>query len=285
MKKLLFLLILLSTFASALPAPSGWVNDYANILSLDEKMQLNTLIDSIEKNTTAEISIVTVKSLDGKPIEEVALNYLTEWGVGKKTNDNGIVILVAPNERKYRIEVGYGAEGVVTDARAGRIGREILALYFKEKQYGNGLKIAVEEIGGLLKNDPDITAEYAPRKQFFNAIAPWIFFLGFIITSMIARLSAIRKKRKFTAFCISEGLFVTLLIILGIWVPFIGFLLAAPFFFIIGIIMYAAALASGQQFHGWIGMGGFGMGGRPGGGSFGGFGGGMGGGGGSSGGW
>ncbi len=282
MKKFLFLLILLSTFAYALPQPSGWVNDYANILSLDEKMQLNTLIDSIEKNTTAEITIVTVQSLEGKPVEEVALNYLTEWGVGKKSNDNGIIILVAPNDRLYRIEVGYGAEGVINDARAGRIGREILALYFKEKQYGKGLQIAVEEIGGLLKNDPSIVAEYTPRKEFFNAIAPWIFFLGFIITSMIARLSAIRKQRKFTAFCISQGLFVMLLILIGIWVPHIAFLLAAPFFFIIGMIMYAAALASGQQFHGWIPMGG--MGGRPGGG-FGGFGGGSGGGGGASGGW
>jgi uncharacterized protein len=282
MKKFLFLLILLSTFAYALPQPSGWVNDYANILSLDEKMQLNTLIDSIEKNTTAEITIVTVQSLEGKPVEEVALNYLTEWGVGKKSNDNGIIILVAPNDRLYRIEVGYGAEGVINDARAGRIGREILALYFKEKQYGKGLQIAVEEIGGLLKNDPEIVAEYTPRKEFFNAIAPWIFFLGFIITSMIARLSAIRKQRKFTAFCISQGLFVMLLILIGIWVPHIAFLLAAPFFFIIGMIMYAAALASGQQFHGWIPMGG--MGGRPGGG-FGGFGGGSGGGGGASGGW
>lgn len=287
MKKFLLLLVLLSTIAYALPAPSGWVNDYAGILSLDEKMQLNTLIDSIEKNTTAEISIVIVKSLDGKPVEEVALNYLTEWGVGKKANDNGIVILVAPNERKYRIEVGYGAEGVVNDARAGRIGREILALYFKEKQYGNGLKVAVEELGGLLKNDPSIVAEYTPRKEFFNAIAPWIFFMGFIITSMIARLSAVRKQRKFTAFCISQGLFVALLIIIGIWVPFIGFLLAAPFFFIIGIIMYAAALASGNQPRGWIGMGGFGMGGRHGGGlgGFGGFSGGRGGGGGAGGGW
>lgn len=282
MKKFLFLLILLSTFAYALPQPSGWVNDYANILSLDEKMQLNTLIDSIEKNTTAEITIVTVQSLEGKPVEEVASNYLTEWGVGKKSNDNGIIILVAPNDRLYRIEVGYGAEGVINDARAGRIGREILALYFKEKQYGKGLQIAVEEIGGLLKNDPSIVAEYTPRKEFFNAIAPWIFFLGFIITSMIARLSAIRKQRKFTAFCISQGLFVMLLILIGIWVPHIAFLLAAPFFFIIGMIMYAAALASGQQFHGWIPMGG--MGGRPGGG-FGGFGGGSGGGGGASGGW
>jgi uncharacterized protein len=282
MRKLLFLLILLSTFAYALPQPSGWVNDYANILSLDEKMQLNTLIDSIEKNTTAEISIVTVPSLDGKPVEEVALNYLTEWGVGKKANDNGIVILVAPSERLYRIEVGYGAEGVVNDARAGRIGREILALYFKEKQYGEGLKLAVEEIGGLLKNDPDVVAEYSPRREFFNLLAPWIFFLGFFITGIIARVSAYQKKNQFRTYCLSEGIFVVLLILIGIWAPFFAFFLAAPFFFIIGIIMHAAALARGKQFRGWIWIGGYG--GKPGGG-FGGFGGGSGGGGGASGGW
>lgn len=282
MRKLLFLLILLSTFAYALPPPSGWVNDYANILTLDEKMQLNNLIDSIEKNTTAEIAIVTVNSLEGKPVEEAALNYMTEWGVGKENNDNGIVILVSPSERLYRIEVGYGAEGVVTDARAGRIGREILALYFKEKKYGEGLHLAVEEIGGLLKNDTAIVAEYSPRKEFFNLLAPWIFFLGFFITIVIARVTAHQKKNQFKSYCVSEGIFVVLLILIGILAPYYAFLLAAPFFFIIGSITHAAALARGKQFHGWIGIGGYG--GRPGSG-FGGFGGGTGGGGGSSGGW
>ena len=78
-------------------------------------------------------------------------------------------------------------------------------------------------------------------------------------------------------------MFVLFLIIVGIWAPFFAFLLAAPFFFIIGLIMYAAALASGKQYHGWVWIGG--MGGRPGGGGFGGFRGGTGGGGGASGGW
>ncbi len=282
MRKYLLFLILLSTFAYALPQPSGWVNDYANILTLDEKMQLNNLIDSIEKNTTAEIAIVTVTSLEGKPVEEAALNYMTEWGVGKENNDNGIVILVSPSERLYRIEVGYGAEGVVTDARAGRIGREYLQLYFKEKRYGEGLYLAVEEIGGLLRNDPDIVAEYTPRKEFFNALAPWLLFFGFFITIIIAQTSARRKKKPFTSYCIKEGIFVILLITVGIWVPHIAYIFAAPFFFIIGLIMYAAALARGKEFHGWIWVGGYG--GRPGGG-FGGFGGGSGGGGGASGGW
>ncbi len=278
----LLLFILLASIVQALPQPSGWVNDYANILSLDEKMQLNSLIDSIEKNTTAEIAIVTVLSLEGKPVEEVALNYMSEWGIGKEKNDNGIVILVSPTERLYRIEVGYGAEGVITDARAGRIGREILALYFKEGKYGDGLYIAVEEIGGLLRQDPSIMAEYTPRKEFFNILAPWIFFLGFFITMVIARISAHQKKKQFRTYCISEGIFVLILIIIGIWVPHIAFILAAPFFLIIGLIAYAAAIARGKQFHGWIPIGGH-LGGRPGG--FGGFGGGTGGGGGASGGW
>jgi uncharacterized protein len=282
MRKYILFLIILSTLAYALPQPSGWVNDYANILTLDEKMQLNNLIDSIEKNTTAEIAIVTVYSLEGKPVEEAALNYMTEWGVGKENNDNGIVILVSPSERLYRIEVGYGAEGTVTDARAGRIGREILALYFKEKKYGEGLYLAVEEIGGLLKNDPSIVAEYSPRKEFFNLLAPWIFFLGFFVTMLVAQLSAHKKKKQFKNYCIFEGLFVLALLVIGIWVPHIAFILAAPFFFVIGLILYAAAIARGKQFHGWIWVGGYG--GRPGSG-FGGFGGGTGGGGGASGGW
>jgi len=279
MLKSIAIFLLLSTIAFALPQPSGWVNDYANVIEPEWEPKLVALINEIEKNTTAEIAVVTVPSLEDKSVEELGLQYLEEWGVGKKTNDNGIVIIVAPNERKYRIEVGYGSEGAINDARAGRIGRDILALYFKEGRYGEGIYEAVNEIGGLLRNDPDIIASYSPRHEFFSNLAPFLFFFGFIITGIIANFSATSKKRKFLKYCISEGVFIAILIFLGIWAPFFAFLLVAPFLFVIGLIIFASALARGMR-----PGGGFWMGGRSSGG-FGGFGGGSGGGGGASGGW
>ncbi|MEM3154414.1 MAG: TPM domain-containing protein [Candidatus Woesearchaeota archaeon] len=286
MRNSLLMILLLATSVFAMPQPSGWVNDYANILSLEEKMQLNALIESIEKNTTAEIAIITVKSLEGKPVEEVALNYLTAWGIGKKANNNGVVILVAPTERKYRIEVGYGAEGVITDARAGRIGREILALYFKEGKYGEGLIAAIEEIGGLLKNDPDIVATYSPRYEFFSALAPFMFFFGFVITILISIAASSRAtpKQKWTTFMVSDGIFVGTLLFIGYWAAHIAYLVAGIFFLIIGFILFVQIMAGSYRGRsGWIFVGGGHFGRGPGG--FGGFGGGTGGGGGASGGW
>jgi len=281
MKRLLIFL-LLATSVFALPQPTGTVNDYANIITPEWKTQIETLISSIQQNTTAEIAIVTVESLDDSTVEELGLQYLTEWGVGKKGTDNGVVILVAPNERKYRIEVGYGAEGVITDARAGRIGRDILALYFKEGKYGEGLYNAVEEIGGLLSNDPEIMATYTPKYEFFNMLAPFIFFAGMIFTWIISIIAATRKtkKQQWTTFLTADAIFIAVVLGIGFIVPHVVYLFAGFFFIIAGIITFLRMLSrasSGGRFW-YLGGGGSS-------GGFSGFGGGSGGGGGASGGW
>ncbi len=280
--KRLILLLLLATFAIALPQPSGFVNDYANIIEPEWKAQLQTLISEIEKNTTAEISIVTVESLGDKSVEETGLQYLEEWGVGKKGNDNGIVILVAPNDREYRIEVGYGAEGAINDARAGRIGRDILALYFKEKRYGEGLYYAVEEIGGLLKNDPEIVATYTPRYEFFSTLAPFLFFFGFILTGIIGAIASKRetKQQKVTTFLIADLLLIATVFTIGFTIPHAAYVFGGVFFIVFGLITLLRIISGGGTGGGFIWLGG----GRSSGG-FGGFGGGTGGGGGASGKW
>lgn len=281
MKKLI-LLLLLATAVFALPQPTGVVNDYAKIIEPEWKLQLESLISSIEQNTTAEIAIVTVESLGDKSVEETGLQYLEEWGVGKKGNDNGIVILVAPNDREYRIEVGYGAEGAINDARAGRIGRDILALYFKEKRYGEGLYNAVEEIGGLLRNDPEIMATYTPKYEFFSTLAPFLFVFGFILTGIIGLIASKRetKQQKITTFLIADLLLIAAVFAVGFIVPHSAYLLGGLFFTIFGIITLVRIISGGSGGGGFIFLGG----GR-GSGGFGGFGGGSGGGGGASGKW
>ena len=102
MKKLLAALMFVATSVMAYPKPVGYVSDFASILSKD-KLVLETRIGHFEKRTGTEIAVVTVKSLDGQTIETYARGLFKEWGIGKKGSNNGVLILIAVNERQTRI--------------------------------------------------------------------------------------------------------------------------------------------------------------------------------------
>ena len=105
---------------AAFPRPSGHVNDFAGVLTADDRAYLENFLRSVERDTTAEVVVVTVTSLDGMTIEEYANRLFADWGIGTKARDNGVLLLVAPAERQVRIEVGYGLEGSLPDGLAGR---------------------------------------------------------------------------------------------------------------------------------------------------------------------
>ncbi len=110
--------------AQEFPAPKGKVNDFANLLKPEDRATLEEVVAEVERDTTAEIAVVTVATLGGKPVEEYANRLFSEWGIGKKGRDNGVLILIARDDREMRIEVGYGLEGVLPDGLAGAITRE-----------------------------------------------------------------------------------------------------------------------------------------------------------------
>lgn len=112
--------------------PVGHVNDFANIMSDESKQQLESQLWDYREKTSIELAVVTVPSLEGLTVEEYSLGLSQVWGVGDKKKDNGIVLLIAPNERKMRIETGYGIEPDLTDAQCGRIIRDVIIPYFKE---------------------------------------------------------------------------------------------------------------------------------------------------------
>src|SRR3989338_4459614 len=114
------------------PKPVGYVNDFANIMSAETKQQTETRLRDYRQKTSIEVAVVTVLSLEGETVEDYTLGLAQSWGVGDKKKDNGVVLLVAPNERKMRIEVGYGMESDLTDVQSGRIIRDIIIPYFKE---------------------------------------------------------------------------------------------------------------------------------------------------------
>jgi len=190
----IFLLItILTVNATALVKLKGYVNDYAKILGPQYETDINNLITETEKNTSAEIAVVTVTSLEGMAIEEYAVKLFEEESIGKKEKDNGLLLIIAPNERMYRVEVGYGLEGVIPDAYKVRIGTRILEPYFKQGKYGEGTYHAVKDIAALIQGEtPDSTK---PVKEIVikDLIPALIIIIGLILIISM-HISSARKN-------------------------------------------------------------------------------------------
>ena len=169
-KSLLFLLFLLlipiNSILSAVDIPylTGRVNDNAQILSETTRQSLTNILKEHEERTTNQIAILTIPTIHGESIEDFAVEVFEAWKLGQKDKDNGILIVVVPDDRRMRIEVGYGLEPTLTDAMAGRIIRQIMTPRFKNGDFDGGISegtMAVIELleGGDLPATEDNTAE------------------------------------------------------------------------------------------------------------------------------
>ena len=129
------------------PVPSGltYVYDYADLIDSSDELKMKKIAQALDKKTGAQLVVVTVNDLDGKPIETYSLEILRGWGIGDKEKNNGVLLLVnkenllADRSGKIRIEVGYGLEGAINDAKAGRILDNYALPSFKEGQYSKGI--------------------------------------------------------------------------------------------------------------------------------------------------
>jgi uncharacterized protein len=126
-------------YSADVPYLTGRVNDNAQILSDSTRKSLTELLKDHEVRTTNQIVILTIHSLGGESIEDYANKVFNEWKIGQKDKDNGILIVVVPDERQMRIEVGYGLEGKMTDLSAGRIIRNIMTPRFGEGDFDQGI--------------------------------------------------------------------------------------------------------------------------------------------------
>lgn len=146
MKKLALLVLLISIVAfpgmardAEIPYLSGRVNDYAGILSEYAVENLSDKLREHENRTTNQVVVLTLPSLQGESIEDFANRVFIEWGLGQADKDNGILMVVVPDEKRMRIEVGYGLEGSLSDLQAGRIIREVMAPRFREGDFDGGV--------------------------------------------------------------------------------------------------------------------------------------------------
>ncbi len=195
---------------SSFPEPVGYVNDFAHIILPGDIARLTGLINELERKTTSEIAIVTLESIPEGDIEGYAVDLFEAWGIGKKGEDNGLLILVSVSEHLIRIEVGYGLEGIITDGLTGEVIRQKIAPKFQQGNFGGGLfngtaalanLIAVEKgvelgaLNSLPQEDYEVAHQRSSRSKrvvvnllylllillflggrFF--LLPWLFFMG-----------------------------------------------------------------------------------------------------------
>lgn len=139
--------------ARPLPALTGRVVDRADVLAAPAEAELGARLAALEKATTDQLVVVTVGSLEGEPIQDLGLRLGRGWGIGQEGVDNGVLLIVAPKERRARIEVGYGLEGLLTDERAAEVLKERTIPAFAEGQLERGIFDTVAAIVATLESD------------------------------------------------------------------------------------------------------------------------------------
>src|ERR1700760_1941192 len=188
--------MLLAERVQDLPAPKNYVNDFAGVLSPGTLAALNGLCGQVDRQAHAQIAVVTIKSLDGEPIENFATAREDKWKVGKKGTDRGLLLILATNDRKYRIEVGYGLEGILPDGRVGDIGRAMVP-YLRQNDYDGAVTMAVRQIAGIIAADAGVTLNtgtrpgYAPAGQVRQLTLGEVLGLGIfllVVIFLLARL-------------------------------------------------------------------------------------------------
>ena len=157
--------------------PQGYVNDFAGVLSAQAKDKLTALCTEVDQKAKAQIAIVTVSSLEGEPVEQFSIDLATAWGIGPKQKDRGILILVAPNDHKYRVEVGYGLEPILPDGKVGGFGREAVPL-LRQNDYSGAVLLITQRVAQVIAADQKVTLDTLsgvspPEPESENPPAPF----------------------------------------------------------------------------------------------------------------
>jgi uncharacterized protein len=170
--------------AASLPSLTGRIVDAAQIIDAGSKPEIERKLEDLESKSGIQLVVATIKSLEGQDIESYSNQLFRTWKLGEKTKNNGVLLLVAPIERKVRIEVGYGLEGTLTDALSNVIITNALVPRFKSGDFTGGISRGVDDIIAVLTTDPSDwqqrTSFRADRPQKTDPVN-WLMFAGIII--------------------------------------------------------------------------------------------------------
>ncbi len=285
MRRLFALIVFLplTVFAYTSPGkPVGFVNDFAQMMSSGVRASLEQELKNFRAEKAHEIAVVTIPTLTDETIETYAVKLFAEWGIGGKEKDNGVLLLIARDEREVRIEVGYGLEGALTDLESKQIIDKVIVPAFAQGDFDAGI---TQGVGAI---EQAIASEYAPpvpvSSQSIGDLFPFLIFGIWFFLSLV--LGVLARTKSWWLGGVLGGVAGTA--IGFVFASFVYGALSAIVLIPLGLLIdFIASKAGGSNwFRGGGGFGGgFGGGGHSGGGGFGGFGGGGSGGGGASGKW
>lgn len=193
--------------AQTFPALSARVVDQANIIPDDREAALNQKLAQLEADTGRQLVVATITSLEGRDVQDYAYRLGRSWGIGDKERNDGVVFLIAPNEKRVNISVGYGLEPVLTDALSGRIIRDLVTPQFRTNDFAGGIEAGVAAISQQLSLSPEEAAaraqaaNQAETKRAESGNMGGLFFIGFIaliffvIPAIVAHKSGKRHRR------------------------------------------------------------------------------------------
>jgi uncharacterized protein len=208
------LLVLVCAMASAaiaqqrsFPSYVGHVNDFANVIDAGTEEQMETILNNFEKMTGTQIAAVTIQSLNGRPVEDYALGLYRAWGIGAKSGENkdkGALLLIALEDRKTRLEVGYGLEGDLPDGLAGEIIRRMRP-FLQQGQYSQGMNVGVRTLVDTLAQKWNVNITGIEDRSYAYSGSPEpqvvgvrgvLILVGFCILFFIVMLIIARSSRK-----------------------------------------------------------------------------------------
>ena len=190
---ILFFIFLFTLSAHALDVPKlqGHVNDYANMISPSTKAELEKELNSFEQTDSTQIVILTIPSLEGNVLDEFSIKAAESWKIGQKGKDNGIIITVAKQEKKIRVEVGRGLEGVLTDLAAGRIVNLVIEPRFKRGDFDGGFVAGVHSLIDATRGEFKADKNHLPKKKDTIHSFLTILIFGGIVLLFIGSISRI----------------------------------------------------------------------------------------------
>lgn len=187
----LFVVVAAASAAAApleVPFLAGRIQDQADLLGEDFEAELESRLERLEAETGAQVAVLTIPSLEGDPIEDFSIRVVDTWELGREGIDDGVLILIARDDRRMRIEVGYGLEGALTDAQAGRIIDRLMAPRFREGDFEGGVGAAVGAVAAAVRGE-ELTLPQERADRVSPNIATLVFVLIFGLPFINAALS------------------------------------------------------------------------------------------------
>lgn len=194
----IILFAVITVFISAVEVPSltGRINDYADVLDAGTESKLTGYLKRLEDQTGIQLAVLTVPTIEDESIEGFSMRVAEKWQLGQKGEDNGILITLALAEHKIRIEVGYGLEGVLTDAQSGLILRNAIIPKFKDGDYSEGIDAGVSNIVGLILDDEELLDKDVLKENKGDGYVAFVFIGIWIIFVILIAVTSAKKTRR-----------------------------------------------------------------------------------------